>query len=101
MKTVWRFGVMSLACLVAPARAWPPQDAGARLGTVRFANSCGTQVQPGFARAMALLHSFEFGPAIDAFGAVATEDPSCAIASWGIALEIGRASCRERVLRLV
>src|SRR5262245_3001149 len=57
-----------------------------RFGTVKFANSCSAGVQPAFARAMALLHSFEFGQAIDAFGDVAREDPSCGIAAWGIAL---------------
>ena len=39
-------------------------DSSEKLGTVRFANSCSAAVQPTFARAMALLHSFEFGPAI-------------------------------------
>ena len=57
-----------------------------RFGTVKFANSCAAAVQPAFGRGMALLHSFEFGPAIDAFGEVATGDPSCGIAVWGIAL---------------
>jgi hypothetical protein len=33
-----------------------------------------------------LLHSFEFGRAIDAFGAALKSDPSCAMAEWGIAL---------------
>ena len=35
---------------------------------------------------MALLHSFEFGPAIEGFTAAGTTDPGCAIAYWGIAL---------------
>ena len=35
---------------------------------------------------MALLHSFEFGPAIDAFNTVLGVDSNCAIAYWGIAL---------------
>jgi hypothetical protein len=59
---------------------------GGTLGTVRFRNSCAPSVQPDFARGMALLHSFEFGPAIEAFTAVATADPSCGIALWGTAL---------------
>ena len=42
--------------------------------------------QPTFDRAMALLHSFEFGPAIEGFDATLKADPSCAIADWGIAL---------------
>lgn len=57
-----------------------------RYGTVAFANSCAAAAQPSFARGMALLHSFEFGPAIDAFGEVVAADPSCGIALWGIGL---------------
>jgi hypothetical protein len=35
---------------------------------------------------MALLHSFEFGPAIESFNAALKADPSCGIAHWGIAM---------------
>src|SRR5262249_36270802 len=59
---------------------------GGQFGTVHFANSCSGQVQPGLSRGMALLHSFEFGLAIDAFKSVGTADPGCAIALWGIGL---------------
>jgi hypothetical protein len=59
---------------------------GGQLGTVKFANSCAASVQPGFAHGMALLHSFEFGAAIDAFSAVVKDDPSCGIALWATAL---------------
>jgi len=71
--------------LAARAQEHQHGDAG-RFGTVKFANSCAAAVQPAFARGMALLHSFEFGPAIDAFGDVAKGDPSCGIAMWGIGL---------------
>ena len=66
----------------------PHQHGGGseKLGTVRFATSCSAAAQPAFARAMALLHSFEFGPAIEGFTAAGTTDPGCAIASWGVAL---------------
>ena len=57
-----------------------------RLGTVKFANSCSAAVQPRFDHGMALLHSFEFGQAIDAFKEVAAGDPACGIAYWGMAL---------------
>ena len=40
-----------------------------KLGTVRFATSCTPAAQPAFDRAMALLHSFEFAPAIESFTA--------------------------------
>lgn len=58
------------------------QHGAAGLGTVRFANSCAPDVQPEFARGMALMHSFEFGSARDAFKAVLAKDPTCAIAFW-------------------
>jgi len=56
------------------------------LGTVSFATSCSAAAQPQFDRAVALLHSFEFAPANQAFEAVGTTDPSCGIAYWGLAL---------------
>jgi hypothetical protein len=57
-----------------------------QLGTVSFATSCSTAARPRFNRAVALLHSFEFGRAIAGFGSTLQADPSCAIAEWGIAL---------------
>jgi tetratricopeptide (TPR) repeat protein len=60
--------------------------AGGKHGTVNFANSCSAAAQPAFARGMALLHSFEFGAAIDSFAGVIATDPSCGIALWGTAL---------------
>jgi hypothetical protein len=54
------------------------------LGTVNFENSCGPSVQDGLQKAVAMLHSFHAG-AEAAFGAVLDQDPSCAIATWGIA----------------
>ena len=59
---------------------------GERLGTVHFETSCAAAAQPQFDRAVALLHSFEFGRAIDAFGSALKTDPSCAGAYWGVAL---------------
>jgi hypothetical protein len=56
------------------------------LGTVNFQTSCAASVQPQFNRAVALMHSFQFGPAISGFHTVLAADPSCAIAWWGIAL---------------
>jgi hypothetical protein len=80
--------LLAAVALAMPALAQDTHqhgDAG-RLGTVKFANSCSADVQPEFAHGMALLHSFEFGPAIQSFQSVAGKDPSCAIAYWGMAL---------------
>ena len=89
------FGVTLLAgTTVVSARPAPlrPVDqvhqhpAGERLGTVHFETSCAPPAQAAFDHAMALLHSFEFGPAIDGFGATLKADPGCAMAHWGIAI---------------
>ena len=82
--------VLSLALGAGAAAAPQQHDHGApsdgKLGTVAFATSCSAAAQPQFNRAVALLHSFEFGRAIDAFTATLKSDPSCAMAEWGIAL---------------
>jgi hypothetical protein len=63
-----------------------PGTAPEKLGTVHFATSCSPAVAPQFDRAVALLHSFEFGAAIRGFNDVLAADSSCAMAHWGIAL---------------
>jgi hypothetical protein len=57
-----------------------------KLGTVHFATSCSPKVGPSFDRAVALLHSFEFGASIRGFNEVLATDSTCAMAYWGIAL---------------
>lgn len=57
-----------------------------KLGTVHFENSCAASTRADFDRGVALLHSFEYRPAMDAFNQVLAADASCAIAYWGIAL---------------
>lgn len=84
-RAVW----LLVALSVGPASA---QMAGhdhtsmERLGSVSFETSCNAEAQPRFNRAVALMHSFQFGPAIDGYRAALAADPSCAIAYWGIAL---------------
>ena len=43
-------------------------------------------MQPQFERAVALLHSFAYAPAEQAFRDVAAAEPDCAIAHWGAAM---------------
>lgn len=82
--------VVTLALLAAPALAQPhDQHAGAaseKLGTVHFETSCSPAVRADFDRAVALLHSFWYNAAINAFQGVLKADPPCAIAHWGLAL---------------
>jgi tetratricopeptide (TPR) repeat protein len=59
---------------------------GETLGSVDFQTSCRPDTRAAFNRAAALLHSFEFGEAIQEFDAVLSSDPACAMAQWGKAL---------------
>jgi tetratricopeptide (TPR) repeat protein len=60
----------------------------AQLGTVYFPVSCDPAVQKSFTRGVALLHSFWYEEAEKEFMQVATGDPHCAMAHWGIAMSI-------------
>jgi Tfp pilus assembly protein PilF len=63
----------------------PPPEV---LGSVTFATTCAASVQPRFERALALLHSFAYTAAEQAFREVAAADSKCAIAHWGIAMSL-------------
>jgi len=67
-------------------RAHPGHAPAEKLGTVHFPTSCSPRVAPQLDRAVALLHSFEFGASIRAFNEVLATDSTCAMAHWGIAL---------------
>jgi tetratricopeptide (TPR) repeat protein len=77
--------VVGLTTLTA-GPVWAQGKTTERLGTVRFVTSCAPAVQPGFDRAVALLHSFHLDAAVGAFTEVATADPACGMAHWGVAM---------------
>ena len=84
---ILRLLVLLLLASALAAQEHDHADAPAeKLGTVHFQTSCSAAAQPAFDRAVALLHSFEFSRAIDAFNQTLEADPSCTIAWWGIAL---------------
>ena len=73
------------------AGAQPPDHAHGgtppdTLGTVHMVTTCVPGVAARFDRGLGLLHSFWFGSAIEEFTAVASADPECGMAYWGIAL---------------
>jgi hypothetical protein len=57
-----------------------------KLGKVSFPISCAPPAQEPFNRAVALLHSFAYAAAEEAFQGVAELDPQCAMAHWGMAM---------------
>jgi tetratricopeptide (TPR) repeat protein len=66
----------------APAQQPDHKPHSHALGAVNFANSGNHAAQPAFQRGVALLHSFEYGDAIDAFKEAQKADPSLAMAYW-------------------
>jgi tetratricopeptide (TPR) repeat protein len=77
-------GLLAIACVVAlvvPAAA--QQE---KLGKVTFPTSCDAKVQAQFERGVAMLHSYWFTEARKVFENVLQQDPTCAIAYWGLAV---------------
>jgi hypothetical protein len=83
---------LALACaslaLVPAAIPQHQHSAGepGKFGKVNLAISCDTAVQPGFNRAVAILHSFGYEKAAGAFAEVAEKDRACGMAYWGVAM---------------
>jgi len=64
------------------------QQTDPSLGVVEFPVSCSEATRPAFERAVALLHHMTYPQAQAAFREIATSDPSCAMAHWGIAITL-------------
>lgn len=78
--------VISTALLLLSATAQSHEDEGkGQVGRVKFSNSCDPKVQPLLETGVAMLHSFWFGAGEKTFRDVLAQDPSCAIANWGVA----------------
>jgi len=58
-----------------------------RLGKLSFPTSCDPKVQAEFERGVAMIHSYWFVIARRVFEGVLQQDPNCAIAYWGIAMD--------------
>jgi tetratricopeptide (TPR) repeat protein len=80
-------GVTLLALLATSLWSAPqqPADAG-QLGSVHLQVSCSADGQRQFDRALAMLHNFWYPQGLEAFTAITTTEPDCAMAYWGIAI---------------
>ena len=76
--------MLLLALVLAIPRSSESQSKD-QLGKVDFANSYSPAVQASFQRSVAMLHSFWYTEAQKSFREVLVQDPSCGIATWGIA----------------
>jgi tetratricopeptide (TPR) repeat protein len=71
---------------VLPAGAQAPTTKTEQLGHVTFPVSCTGEAPAKFHRAMALYHSFDWKKGKAAFEEVASLDPRCGMAYWGLAM---------------
>ena len=84
----YTFRSLSLVPLLVISSATTGQaqsHADHNLGTVDFPVSCSAEARVEFNRAVALLHHMTYPQARESFEHVATVDPECAMAHWGIA----------------
>ncbi|MEO6254914.1 MAG: tetratricopeptide repeat protein [Ferruginibacter sp.] len=61
----------------------PPDE---KFGAVAFETSCSEKVKKDFDLAISILHSFEYDEAEKVFTKIIDEEPSCAMAYWGVAM---------------
>src|SRR6476661_8244847 len=89
MKPVFCLPLLALTfCLFAVADEGHHHEemTEAQVGTVHFPTSCAASVQTSIERGVAMLHSFWYEEAEKQFVQVEKDDPSCAIARWGVAM---------------
>jgi len=87
MPHLWR--ILLILLLIFPfsaAQETHSHSAPEKLGKVSFPISCTPAVQEQFDRGVALLHSFAYTAAENAFQGVAELDRRCAMAHWGMAM---------------
>jgi tetratricopeptide (TPR) repeat protein len=78
---------LSLSIGAAPqAGAQAPAPRPEQLGQVNFPVSCSGEAPAKFHRAMALYHSFDWKQGKAAFEEIASVDPRCGMAYWGLAM---------------
>ena len=76
-------------CAQQPQFAGSAAPAGVeKLGRVNFPTSCDPKVQAEFERGVAMLHSYWFNYAGKTFRTVLQQDPNCAMAYWGVAVDL-------------
>jgi tetratricopeptide (TPR) repeat protein len=77
--------VSAALLLVSGAAQSHEGEATGQLGRVKFGSSCDPKVQPLLETGVAMLHSFWYSAAEKTFRDVLVQEPSCTVATWGIA----------------
>ena len=88
MGVRWRPSLFAVGMItsVLAGGAFAQQDE--KLGKLSFPTSCDPKVQAEFERGVAMIHSYWFLIARRTFEGVLRQDPNCAIAYWGIAIDL-------------
>src|SRR2546429_9664446 len=85
MKPECRLLVAGLMTVALSCSAFGQQDE--KLGKLSFPTSCDPKVQAEFERGVAMIHSYWFLMARRTFEGVLQQDPNCAMALWGVAMD--------------
>jgi Tetratricopeptide repeat len=85
-KNWWRS--LFAMCLFASPVSGAFAQGNEKLGKLSFPTSCDPTVQADFERGVAMIHSYWFLVARRTFQGVLEKDPGCAIAYWGIAIDL-------------
>jgi tetratricopeptide (TPR) repeat protein len=80
--------LMLVAGVIAALSSGASAQQDEKLGKLSFPTSCDPKVQAEFERGVAMIHSYWFLIARRTFEGVLRQDPSCAMAYWGIALDL-------------
>ncbi|MEA2875669.1 MAG: hypothetical protein QOF14_865 [Hyphomicrobiales bacterium] len=80
-------GALALVLSAGPIRAQATQP-DEKLGKLSFPTSCDPKVQAEFERGVAMIHSYWFLVARRTFEGVLKQDPTCAMAYWGVAIDL-------------
>jgi len=80
--------MMTAGLLTAALNSNAFGQADEKLGRVSFPTSCDPKVQAEFERGVAMIHSYWFTIARRTFERVLQQDPDCAMAHWGVAMDI-------------
>src|SRR5215472_8389005 len=86
LRTLFATGLIAVV-LTANASAQQATQQEQKLGKVSFPTSCDAKVQAEFNRGVAMLHSYWFIIARRSFEGILQQDPTCAIAYWGVAMD--------------
>jgi tetratricopeptide (TPR) repeat protein len=87
MNMRWRRSVSAMGLMTALLASGAVGQQDEKLGKVTFQTSCDPKVQAEFNRGVAMLHSYWFLIARRTFEGILQQDPTCAIAYWGVAMD--------------